>query len=113
MELKVAVIGCGGRGRGHVKTLAQFPDVDLVAVCDPIEESRQNVINEHQISKGFSDLATMLDSETLDAVWVAPPEYGGGTPLSGSRGQHPDGIATWVKYRTGTETARRGKKNRC
>lgn len=75
MELKVAVIGCGSRGRGHVKTLAQFPDVDLVAVCDPIEESRQNVIDEHQISKGYSDLATMLDSETLDAVWVAPPAH--------------------------------------
>ena len=39
-RLRVAVIGCGGRGRGHLKILSEFDDTTLVAVCDPIEAAR-------------------------------------------------------------------------
>ncbi len=41
-NLRVAVIGCGSRGRGHMQTLSQFEDTDLVAVCDPVETARNN-----------------------------------------------------------------------
>ncbi len=33
-KLRVAVLGCGGRGRGHIGILKGFEDVELVAVCD-------------------------------------------------------------------------------
>ena len=33
--IRVAVIGCGGRGRGELDNLSQFDDVELAAVCDP------------------------------------------------------------------------------
>ncbi|MBT7547536.1 MAG: inositol 2-dehydrogenase, partial [Gemmatimonadetes bacterium] len=38
-NLRVGVVGCGGRGRGHMRLLDSFADTDLVAVCDPFEES--------------------------------------------------------------------------
>ena len=31
-KLQVALIGCGGRGLGHVRVLQEFDDVDMVAV---------------------------------------------------------------------------------
>ena len=41
-NLRVAVIGCGGRGRGHMKILSEFEDTDIVAICDPVESARNN-----------------------------------------------------------------------
>ena len=38
--LRIAVIGCGNRGRGHMRIMHNFEDVDLVAVCDPVESAR-------------------------------------------------------------------------
>ena len=32
---RVALIGCGGRGRGHLRALLDFPDIEVVALCDP------------------------------------------------------------------------------
>ena len=47
-RLRVAVIGCGGRGRGHMKILSEFDDTDLVAVCDPVETARDNAADMFQ-----------------------------------------------------------------
>ena len=35
-RLRVALVGCGGRGRGHLALLKEFEDVELAAVCDPV-----------------------------------------------------------------------------
>ena len=32
-NVRVGVIGCGGRGRGHIRSLKAFEDVHLSAVC--------------------------------------------------------------------------------
>ncbi len=34
-RLRVAVIGCGGRGESHVDAFSGMKDVELVALCDP------------------------------------------------------------------------------
>ena len=75
MSLKVAVIGCGSRGRGHIRILTEFPDVELVAVGDPIKTSLQKIVDEYNNITGYENLETMLDQESLDAVWVAPPAH--------------------------------------
>ena len=49
--LKAAVVGCGGRGRGHIKELVQFEDVDVVALCDPVAESGASAGAEFGIEK--------------------------------------------------------------
>ena len=72
-KLKVAVAGCGSRGRGHMQILKQFVDVDLTAVCDPIESARNSARNQVGIQNCYDDLEDMLDTESLDAVFVAAP----------------------------------------
>ena len=74
-NLRVAVIGCGGRGRGHMKILSEFDDTDLVAVCDPVEASRNNAAEMFNVSARYESIEALLDSETLDAIFVATPAH--------------------------------------
>ena len=74
-KLRVAVIGCGGRGRGHMKILSQFDDTELVAVCDPIEAARNDAADQFNVSNRYESIEALLDSETLDAIFVATPAH--------------------------------------
>jgi predicted dehydrogenase len=66
----MAVIGCGHLGTIHAKLLAGRDEVDLVAVVDPLEESRQRVATAH----GCLALAEPRDLiGRVDAVVVAAP----------------------------------------
>ncbi|NKB68372.1 MAG: hypothetical protein GKR89_15020 [Candidatus Latescibacteria bacterium] len=74
-KLRVAVVGGGGRGRGHMRELQSFDDVDLVAVCDPVEASRQRAGEEFGLERQYAELDEMLDREELDAAVVATPAH--------------------------------------
>ena len=81
-NLRVAVIGCGGRGRGHMQILSNFEDVDLVAVCDPVENARNSAGEAFNVSERYESIEVMLDNETLDAVFVATPAHLNGEAAS-------------------------------
>jgi predicted dehydrogenase len=67
---KVAVIGCGHLGTIHARLLAARADVELVAVVDPVGESRLRVAQAH----GCRPLADPQELVGLaDAVVVAAP----------------------------------------
>ncbi len=74
-KLQVAVIGCGSRGRGHLKILSEFPDTTLVAVCDPVETARNAAADMFSVRGRYADIETMLDAESVDAVVVATPAH--------------------------------------
>ena len=74
-NLRVAVIGCGGRGRGHMKILSQFDDTDLVAVCDLVEAARNSAADMFNVSNRYERIDELLDNETLDAIFVATPAH--------------------------------------
>ncbi|MDE0018218.1 MAG: Gfo/Idh/MocA family oxidoreductase [Candidatus Poribacteria bacterium] len=74
-KLRVAVIGCGGRGRGHMKILSQFDDTELVAVCDPVEAARNNAADALNVPNRYESIDELLDSESLDAIFVATPAH--------------------------------------
>ena len=74
-KLRVAVIGCGGRGRGHLKILSEFDDTRIVAVCDPVEASRNTAGDMFNVSARYESIAALLEGETLDAIFVATPAH--------------------------------------
>lgn len=74
-NLRVAVIGCGSRGRGHMQILSAFEDTNLIAICDLIEGSRNNAGDSFNISKRYDTIEAMLDNESLDAIFVATPAH--------------------------------------
>ncbi|MAT15671.1 MAG: dehydrogenase [Planctomyces sp.] len=78
-RVRVAVIGCGGQGRGaHIAGLtniAEEANVELVAVCDPDAERRAMGSEAGNGAKAMSDFRQMLDDDSIDAVWVATPDH--------------------------------------
>lgn len=73
--LKTALIGCGGRGRGHIETMKPFDDLRFVAVCDPVEELRDRVAAEHAVPRRYEDIGDMLANEELDLAVIATPAH--------------------------------------
>ena len=69
--LKVGVIGAGAWGRNHVRTLAQLPGAELVAVCDSAAAVRD------KLGKQYPGITITDDPKKLlgmvEAVVVATP----------------------------------------
>ena len=52
-----------------------FEEVEIVAVCDPVEALRTAVADEFKAVGRYSSIEEMLDSEELDAAFVATPAH--------------------------------------
>jgi len=74
-SVKVGLVGCGNRGRGHLRVLKEFEDVDLVGVCDLDAKLRGEVCEELGIEGQYGDLVHMLETAGLDAVFVTTPPH--------------------------------------
>ena len=55
--------------------LKSFEDVDVVAVCDPVDEVRERRRVDYEVAKGYADLADLLTDEQLDAIFVVTPPH--------------------------------------
>ena len=73
--LQIGLVGCGARGRKHAEVLCEFEDVELAAVCDVIRVTRDSLADEFDVSSRYSDVGLMLETESLDAVFVATPAH--------------------------------------
>lgn len=75
-KLRVAVVGCGERGRqAHLRHLSQFEDVELAAVCDPVPAARDAAGDAFGVARRYASADELLEAEVLDAVFVAPPAH--------------------------------------
>jgi predicted dehydrogenase len=72
-ELKVGIVGCGARGRGHTRHIAGLDRVRLEAVCDPVAATRGAVAAEFGIPHQYAEPRQMLAAGQLDAVVVSVP----------------------------------------
>ena len=74
-RVRVAVIGCGSRGISHLRPLSKFADVEIIAVCDPVEASLQRAVDEFEIPESFAGVDELLSATQPDAVIVATPAH--------------------------------------
>jgi predicted dehydrogenase len=76
-KVTVGVVGCAGRGLGyHLHTLAEFPDVQIGAVCDVYDKHLENAVNfTGGKAKGYKDFRDLVAQKDLDAVVVATPPH--------------------------------------
>ena len=72
-ELKVGIVGCGARGRGHARHIASLDGARLEAVCDPVAGTRAAVAAEFKIPHQYDEPRQMLEGASLDAVVVSVP----------------------------------------
>lgn len=76
-KLAVAVIGCGGHGRGgHIAGWKRIEDVEVVAVCDIHRERAQRAAQEYDVPHEYDDPRRLLERHRPDIVSVAtPPKF--------------------------------------
>jgi predicted dehydrogenase len=79
-RLRMAVIGCGGRGESHVDAWSGMQDVELVALCDPdgahVGQYAYKVERKQgKLPELYEDLRKVLDDKSIDAVSIATGNY--------------------------------------
>ncbi|MBN1347044.1 MAG: Gfo/Idh/MocA family oxidoreductase [Phycisphaerae bacterium] len=80
-KIRVGMIGLGGRGRGaHLASLLKIPDVEVVAICDPSQDSIKKALDMMKdrkkpdvYDKGDLDYKRMLERDDIHAVTQATP----------------------------------------
>jgi len=75
-EIRCAVVGTGGRGRGaHIKSILNVPGARVVAICDPKQAALEEALAMFSDEKPttYTYHRELLDKEDLDAVFIASP----------------------------------------
>jgi predicted dehydrogenase len=81
-RVRMAFVGIGHQGRGHVRNFVAIPGVDVVAVCDLVPEkaewARDQAVAAGQApprvyAGGRDDWRHLIDQEDLDLVFTATP----------------------------------------
>ncbi len=75
-QIRVALIGCGGRGRSNLELFQTDPSCRIVAICDVdrgrAAETRASLAPPPDI---YSDFRRLLERKDIDAVIVATPDH--------------------------------------
>ena len=70
-RVNVAIIGMGGRGRGHAKSFDKMDGVSVIAVCD----ADSTHMSSPDKAKKFVDMRRMLEMKEIDATVIATPNH--------------------------------------
>lgn len=74
-RVRVALIGCGARGRGHLRALQEFADIEVVALCDPDSSTLNEVGARAGIGRLYDDPIRLLAETEPQAAVVATPAH--------------------------------------
>jgi len=78
--VRVAVVGCGGRGASHVGAWTSQTNVELAGLVD-IDDSHTERYNGNLVRQGkkpvraVRDVRTFLDDKSIDAISIASPNH--------------------------------------
>ncbi len=80
-RIVMGTIGTGGQGTGDMSGFLGFPEVQMVAVCDPVPDHRENArkrVDQHysnQDCKAYNDFREVLARDDIDAVLIGTPDH--------------------------------------
>ncbi|WEG13184.1 Gfo/Idh/MocA family oxidoreductase [Pullulanibacillus sp. KACC 23026] len=73
-KLKLGVIGAGGIFRhAHAPAWLSHPEIEIVAISDPVVEAAAAFAKEHGIPQVFKDYHDLLAQEEIDVVDICTP----------------------------------------
>lgn len=71
--VRIAVVGLGYWGPNIVRNLAELPEAELAAVCEPRHELLQRVHNRYPAVRAATEFDEIIDDPTIEAVALATP----------------------------------------
>ncbi len=80
-RITMALIGCGGQGRGDMGGFMGHPEVQFVAVCDPVTAHRNTAKDQVNRRYGnndcrtYNDFREVLARPDIDAVLIGTPDH--------------------------------------
>ncbi|HRT09505.1 MAG TPA: Gfo/Idh/MocA family oxidoreductase [Candidatus Paceibacterota bacterium] len=78
-DIRVGVVGFGGRGRTHIEAFNKLGGVRVVALCDVdsriLERGVRSLSDKGQKVQGFADVRKMLESKEIDVIATATPNH--------------------------------------
>lgn len=78
-DIRIGVVGFGGRGKSHINAFSAMAGVRVVALCDVdskiLERGVKGLADKGQKVQGFADVRKMLESKEIDAVATATPNH--------------------------------------
>jgi len=72
-QLRLALVGCGGMGRGDAESASRFGPI--VALCDVDANHLAEAQKQFPDAKGYSDFRKLLDQPDIDAVICATVDH--------------------------------------
>ena len=72
-RVRVGIVGVGGMGSFHARTLASFADVSVAAVSDP-HEPNARAVSEATGATIVDDPVDLIDEAAIDALVIASPD---------------------------------------
>lgn len=73
MTVKLGFIGAGGISGAHIEALNKVEAAEIVAVCDVKEDAARARAKLAGAKSVYTDFEKMLDTETLDGVFICTP----------------------------------------
>jgi predicted dehydrogenase len=74
-RLRCAVIGAGGIGLEHIRSLLKCPQASLVAIAESDPKRCKEAGDIYKIPRSYTDYRELLDQPDVDAVSIALPNY--------------------------------------
>lgn len=74
-KIQVGVIGSGMMGTYHIEAVRRIPNAEVVALCDPNEESGRAVCEREGIPNYYLDYKKMLQEINVDVVHNCTPNH--------------------------------------
>ena len=72
-RLKGVGIGAGYFSRFHYEAWTRIPEVEMVAVCDRVDDKARAIMSQHGIPRHYADWREMIDREQPDFVDIITP----------------------------------------
>lgn len=75
-KLRFGIVGVGMMGREHIRNLKLHPEAEIVALQDPVEDSRKRGVAQlgHEVPT-YETIEDMLEGASLDCVLVVSPNF--------------------------------------
>jgi len=74
-KVHLGIIGCGGMGFHHARSLSKMENVEITGAADVDPEKLKRFTQHYSVKYSFSDYAQLLDIKEIDAVLICLPTF--------------------------------------